>query len=441
MKKFFQLIAGTKFYCDEKGILSKDAEGNFKEVPADDTEAQEVEVADDAVADIEKMISKATDSVKAKSQSELDAATIKATEAVTKMFDGITKGAEKHTNIAQDGAVKSSFDVDEVLKGLNDLHGKQRNSFSFSVKNLADLSFLAKSTSEGESLTGDVIEPQRQPGLERAPVRRTFIEDISNVTPNMTSDSLSYVEAVTESGAPLTTAELVALPEKDFTFQEFKAPLVKIGVTNKHSVELLKDAPQLVNAIKGWLQEDVNIETDEQLLNGAGTTGKLTGIFTAASELDATAVGTKRVANANLFDVIRLAMTKIAVGGKGKFQATSILLNPEDADELDLTKDADGRYILPPFISADGTKIKGATIIENTGVTAGDFLVGDFRKNNIGTKGGVDITMTNSDGTDFGKDILTVKLTRRVAAYVRSNDNGAFFTGTIATVIAALLAS
>ena len=80
-----------------------------------------------------------------------------------------------------------------------------------------------------------------------------------------------------------------------------------------------------------------------------------------------------------------------------------------------------------------------ARVIENTGIPAGKFLVGDFRKLHIGTKGGVEIEMTNSDGTDFAKDILSVKLRRRVASYVRENDNGAFYTGTIATVISALV--
>ena len=81
--------------------------------------------------------------------------------------------------------------------------------------------------------------------------------------------------------------------------------------------------------------------------------------------------------------------------------------------------------------------VKGARIIENTGLTAGKVLIGDFRKLHIGTKGGVEIEMTNSDGTDFTKDILTVKLRRRVASYVRTNDVGAFWYGTIATIKAA----
>lgn len=438
MKKFYTLIAGKRFACDEKGILSKDADGNFVEVDAKDTEAQEVSV-DAGTEEVSKMLQKAREGVIAGAEKKLGESQVKALEAIDALFEGIEKSARKATKVAIDSEAKASFDVEAVEKGISELAGRQRNTFSFSIKDVKDLAFLTKSTDKGD-FTGDVIQPQLVDGVGRAPVRQVFIESIADVTPNMTSDNLSYVEAVTQTGAPATTAELATMPEKDFTFQEFKAPLKKITVTNKHSVEILSDAPQLVNAIKGWLQEDVNIVTDDQLLNGNGTGANLTGVTALATVYDATLVGTKRVTNANLADVIRVGLTKIAVLGKGKFAPNYVALNPEDADELDLIKSTTGEYVLPPFRSADGTMIKGARIIENTGIAAGKVLIGDFRKLHIGTKGGVEIEMTNSDGTDFVKDILTVKLRRRVASYVRVNDSGAFLYGTIATIKAALVA-
>lgn len=436
MKKFFRIVADTKLYCDEKGILLKDEEGNVEEVPETDTETQEVEVEDEGVEEVEKMLKEAADQVTSKAKKSVEKMGSDAIKAVESMFESFAKSAKKHTKEIETVEEKSSIDVEAIEKGLKDLSDGQRGKFSFTISSRKDLDMIAKSTSTGD-LTGDVIEGDRVTEITRDPVRSVFVESIADVTP-ITADHLSYVEATNETGAPATTAELAAAPEKDFEFTEFKAPLKKIMVSNKHSVEILKDAPQLVSAIKGWLNEDVNIVTDDQLLNGDGTGSNLSGVFTVASVLDAAAVGTKSVADANLYDVIRVALTKVAVSGKGKFIANYVLLNPEDADALDLTKDSQGQYVLPPFRSADGTTIKGARVIENVGVPAGEFLVGDFRKLHVGVKGGVEVEMTNSDGTDFGKDILTVKLRRRIASYVRANDNGAFWTGTIADVITAL---
>jgi HK97 family phage major capsid protein len=439
MNKHFIRVAGKMFACDEHGALAKNADGSFVEL-TETNGLSEVSLDKVANTEITNALNEAVKQVKANSASDLASAQVEAEKAVANLFNSIADSAKKNTKVSEGGEVKTSFDVAEVKNGLKDLYTKKRNAFSFSFNSLKELAVL-NSVSESESLTGDVIQPQVVAEITRDPVRQVFIESIADVTPNMTSDALSYVECVNESGAPLPTAELNALPEKDFTFQEFKATLKKIGVTNKHSMEILNDAAQLVAAFKGWLQEDVNIVTDQQLLTGSGSGDNLTGVYTMAETLDATAVGTKRVAHANLADVIRVAITKIAVAGKGKFIANYVILNPEDADALDLTKDENGQYVLPPFKTSDGTTIKGARVIENVGMTAGKFLVGDFRKLHIGTKGGVTVTMTDSDGTDFSKDIVTVKLTRRVAAYVRQNDNGAFWAGDISDVIDALIAS
>lgn len=440
MKKYFKIVAGRKFYCDEKGAFIKDAQGSYEEVPETDTETTELASEDEASAEMQKMLEAVIGQVKTSSKKALDESAVEAVDAMASVFKGFTKAAKK-TRVSVEGQGKASYDVDKVKEGLKALYSRQTNSFSFSVTGKSDVEYLAKVTSEAGSLEGDVLEGDRSPEITRDPVRSVFIESIADVVPNMTGEFLSYVECVSESGAPLTTAELAQIPEKDFEFQEFKAHLKKITVMNKHSVEILQDASQLVSAIKGWLNEDVNIETDNQLLNGDGLGQNLDGVFSVASILDDTAVGTKRVAFANLADVIRVAITKIAVAGKGKFNANYVLLNPEDADELDLTKDENGQYVLPPFKTADGTVIKGARIIENVGVPAGEFLVGDFRKLHVGTKGGIQIEMTNSDKDDFGKDILSVKLRRRVASYVRQNDNGAFWTGNIEEVKEALTQS
>lgn len=438
MKKHFRVIAGRKFYCDEKGVLTKDTAGNFEEVAAADTEAKEVEAADEATAEVAKMLSLAMEQARKSSETGMVEATVKATDAVSKLFETIAGAASKHTKVATDGAKEFTLDVEAVKAGLADLHAHKRNTFSFSISSRAELDYFAKVTSIGGDLTGVTLPLPDNAVIERTRQRQPFIEQIADVIPNMQGDNLVYVEVVNESGAPAYTAELATIPEKDFKFQEFKAPLKKIAVVNKHSVELLQDAPQLVAAIKRMLTEDVNRVTDQQLLTGTGNSGNLTGVLTVAAELDEDEVGDKRVAFANLADVIRVAITKVSVAG---YVADYVILNPEDADALDLTKDESGQYVLPPFRSADGQTIKGARIIENTGIPAGEFLVGDFSQLHIGTKGGVEIEMTNSDGTDFVKDILTVKVRRRVASYVRANDNGAFWTGDIADVIEALTQS
>lgn len=434
MKKYFRIIGGIKFFCEKDGSLEKDDAGSPEVVPTDNTEATEVnetpEGDDDTVAEVEKMILEAVSNAGNKSSKEFDASVKDANESVKSLFAEISKQANETKGVLEVTKTESKLDVEAVKSGLESMKDGSAQGFSFEINSKADLNYLAKSTSEGD-LTGDILEVDKVAGVSRDPVRSPFIEQIADVV-NMKSESLSYVEVITETGAPATTAELGVISEKDFAFQEFKAPAKKITISNKHSVELLEDAPQLVSAIKGWLQEDLNLVTDTQLLNGDGTGSNLTGVISQATTLTA---GTRIDTTATINDVLRIAITEIAGAGKGKFRATHIVLHPDDVEALDLAKDSNENYIIPPFRSADGQIFKGARIIENTGITSGDFLIGDFKKLHVGRKGGVRIEMTNSDGTDFAKDILTVKMVRRVASYVRANDSGAFYTGTIATII------
>lgn len=432
--KFFKVIDGAKFACYEDGVLVKGADGENVAVTAKNTAEDAQEYQEEGVKAVKGMLSSALEQVMKSGDEALTASVTSANEAVAKFFDSVQEKATKASDSFVAEAVEASFDVEAVKSDMADLKANKRNAVAFELKNKSDFDYLAKSTSEGD-LTGDVIELDRAPEVTRDPVRQIFVEQIAD-TMNVGSNGLSFVEVSNETGAPATTAELAVIPEKDWEFTEYKAMLKKVTVSNKHSVELLSDAPQLVSAIKGWLATDLNIVVDDQLLNGDGTGANLTGVFNVATDINTGITASGQVIPApNLFDVIRVGITQMQVAGKGQFVATHVLLNPEDAEALDLTKDGNDRYLMPPFISSDGTKIKGATVITNTAIASDTLLIGDFRHLHVGRKGGVEVEMTNSDGDDFTKDIITVKLRRRIASYVRANDSGAFYTGTISEII------
>lgn len=425
---FYKFINGKKFYCDEKGVLTL-KDGATQEVPATDTTTPDVDAGVDEVA---KMVSEAVTKAVGASAAATKEATEKATEAITDMLDAVaTAATTKKAAVTIPAQREASFKADEVVAGLQQVASKSGSTVLFEVQTKDDLNYLAKSVSKTD-LTGDVIVPDLDPAITRDPIREVYIEQIAD-TSETTSDNVSWVEVVTETGAPASTAELAAIPEKDYAFQEFKKPVQKIAVINKHSVEILNDGPALVSAIKSFLAEDLNIVTDEQLLSGNGTAPQLQGVLGVATDLN-TLIGSQILVGATHADVLRIGITKIRVAGKGKFRPTHVVLNPVDVEALELTKDSTGQYVLPPFIAADGTRIGGATVIENTGITAGTFLMGDFRKLHVRRKGGVEVEITNSDADDFAKDIITFKIRRRLVSYIRANDDGAFLTGTFATI-------
>ena len=119
MKKF-RIVAGKKFFCDEKGILAKDEAGLYKEVPAEDTDVEEVEESEDsATEEVAKMLKSARAQVQTDAEKSLGDSQVKALEAVDAMLKGIADAATSHTvKVAELDAGKPSYDLEAVEAGI-----------------------------------------------------------------------------------------------------------------------------------------------------------------------------------------------------------------------------------------------------------------------------------------------------------------------------------
>lgn len=418
----YKIINGIKVLCDSKGVVMKDADG--ADVVVTDEQAEKLEEVKDGDAPETGVDEEAVEELKA---FFAGMATKEAKEAVKALdlVGGFSKATQVEFAKAFKGALedknKGGLDVDAIKNGFKSVKGSASKSFEFEVKSLSELS----------SLTGAVIEPERDPSIIRAPQRRVLIEQLADTSP-MNSQKATWVEVLTETGAPATTAELATFAEKDYTFGVYEATALKVTVMSKHSTEILEDMPQLVSAVKAMIAEDLDLKVDSELFSGAGTAGNFNGIYTQATAFSA---GTLVVPTPNKIDVLRSALVQVATAGKGNYSPNAILLNPIDAGLLDMTKDTNGAYVMPPFTTADRTSIKSVPIIESTLVTAGTFLVGDFRKLHVRNRRGLSIQVATENGTDFEKDILTIRASRRLASYVKTNDSGAFVKGTFSTAI------
>lgn len=412
MFKFFIKQNNVKKACDECGEVLKDENG--AEVILTDEQASsatEVTAVDSEVKALRDFIKTTATAEAQKAVEALDLVNSFGAEAKTAFVDAIKNAGTK----------KDMLNLDSIKTGFAEVKSAGGKSFEFAVKTLSELN----------SLTGDVVEPQRDTEIYRDPVRIPLIEDLAS-TSSTTSNKITWTEVTTETGAPATTAELATFAEKDYEFAVFEAPILKVTVMSKHSTEILEDMPALVAEVKKMLQTDLNLKVDEKLLLGAGTAGEFNGVYTQATAFSA---GSVVVDEPNEFDVLRVAMANIATAGKGTYRPTAILMTPIDSAKLDLKKGTDGHYVMPPFSTADRTVIKGVRIVENTLMSAGTFLVGDFSKLTVRNKRGFTIQVATENGTDFEKDILTIRASRRLGSYIKGNDNGAFVKGTFSTAI------
>jgi len=423
----FKTVDGVNYLVDTKGNFIKSEDGEKIVAPEGTPEHVEGE-ADEADEAVEE--SGAADELKAfitKTAKEQAQAVLKSLNLGGTFMAESRKALVDALKGSVAGTEDKGLDLEAIKKGFALVKGGVGKSHEIELKTLSELN----------SLTGEVILEDRQSEITRDPVETPFIEELAT-TGTTGSDKVTWVEVLSETGEPATTAELAKFPEKNYTFGVQSAEVYKVAVMSKASNEILEDAPQLVSFVRSSLVEDLRIKFDNELLTGNGV-GKFTGILTTAPTFTGGGLaGTFEAGTANKFDVLRAAIAEIAIAGKGKFQATAICLNHIDAAGLDLEKGSDGHYVMPPFTTAERTVIKGVRIVENTTIVAGSFLIGDFRKMVVANRRGLSLQVATENVDDFEKDMISMRLSRRAASYVRTNHVGAFLTGTFAAGITAL---
>lgn len=296
-----------------------------------------------------------------------------------------------------------------------------------------DVKAAGTMTIAGNYSGGTVGLSDLEPGLTRIQRRAPFMRQLVN-TRGTTSKYVVWIEqANADPGVAGQTAEGTEKTQTDFDLVERSSEVKKTTAYIKVSKEMLADIPFMQGEINGELMELVELKLDEQILLGDGTGNNLTGIDSVAT---AFAAGTfaLSVPQANNSDVLRVAISQIA---NANFSANYILLNPADAAAMELTKDTNGQYTYPVFVNEAGMSVKGIPVIENPGVAAGDFYVGDFTKSNLRLREEMNVQVGYVND-DFTKNLVTILCETRACHFVKTNHYGAFVKGDFATAIAAI---
>ncbi len=406
-----------------------------------------------------------TDTVKGEVKNEVKALADKLTEAevkyaksedvaaFTKSVDDLTTSmAELKQVVAQkgvgNGAEAKSF-AQVLEQKLKDTLGETKDSDKrreiksrFAAKNQS-VSFDVKAA---VNMTRALINPtsgsripawQREGGVGKAPDNYAFVTDLVTIGTLAASDTISWVERVSRSGGATSLAEGAAYGKLSMDYQEFSMKAQKLGVMAKFTKEALDDIDFLASEIQNEIvdgQLGLNYTLDQQLLAGDGTAPNLKGILGYAIPF-VKPVGLTSISQPSNFDVIRAVALQ---GALSLYRFSHILLNPTEVAKMELTKDTNGNYIIPPFIDTNGRRVGGLTIVENTGIAAGTFLAGDFSKSGLFVRKGLEIMISTENEDDFNKDFISIKGSIRAVHRIKGTDANAFVKGTFAPALTAL---
>lgn len=247
----------------------------------------------------------------------------------------------------------------------------------------------------------------RLPGYIEYPRRRLTVSDLLPQG-NITAASLSYVQESAGTNAAATVAEGAAKPESALTFTEVTTAVKKIATWIPVTSELMEDEPALRSIIDARLRLFIQLAEEDQLLSGDGLTTNLTGILNA-SGIQTQAVGADPVP-----DAIMKAMTLIQVNAK--FQASGIVMHPNDWQEVRLLKTADGVYIWGSPADEGPMRMWGLPVVPSEALSEGTALVGAFNvASQVFRRSGITMAASNSHDDFFVKNKLAILAEERLA--------------------------
>ncbi|AZM86713.1 phage major capsid protein [Pseudomonas aeruginosa] len=275
-----------------------------------------------------------------------------------------------------------------------------------------------------DSSGGALVAPDRRPGVVAAPQRRLTIRDL--VAPGTTeSNSVEYVRETGFVNNAAPVSESTQKPYSDLTFELENAPVRTIAHLFKASRQILDDASALQSYIDARARYGLMLVEEGQLLYGNGTGANLHGIIPQAQAY-APPSGVVVTAEQRI-DRIRLAILQAQLA---EFPASGIVLNPIDWALIELTKDAENRYIIGSPQNGTTPTLWRLPVVETQAITQDEFLTGAFSLGaQIFDRMDIEVLVSTENDKDFENNMVTIRAEERLAFAVYRPE--AFVTGSL----------
>ncbi len=366
-------------------------------------------------------IMKALDSVEAKlaamsTKAEGEFATVGKTSTDTKAaLDAI--GVEQRTLADRLLSIEQKASAQpEVQAGQSwgEQFVKNARYADFAGGNLNKLRVEVKNTLVGSDTN---VAPQRNAGIVSGAYLPFSMEALLPST-TTASNAIEFTRENVFTNIAAEAAEAAQRAESSLTWTLVNMPVSTIGHFIKISKQLAADNTALAAYVNTRMRYGVDQKVDTQLVVGNGVAPNISGTFLAANY---TAHG-YTAANITAFPATtlkRFALIRKVIGDlyAAGYPATAVVLNPADwaSMEIELMTVAAGQTLYS--VGAGGeSRLFGLPIVQSIGLTAGNFQVGAFGEAfMVYNREGVVVEMSDSDGDNFQKSLVTLRAERRLA--------------------------
>ncbi|MEN4605999.1 phage major capsid protein [Pantoea agglomerans] len=311
--------------------------------------------------------------------------------------------AQMPLNAAQEviQSVGQQFVSAEVMKDIrSSLEGNKR------------ISVPVKAALTTVDVPGQIVAPQRLPGIDTAPKQRLFIRDL--IAPGRTqSNTIYYVQQTGFTNKASVVPENTTKPYSDIQFAEKTTAVRTIAHMFKASKQILDDFAQLQSTVDAEMRYGLSYVEEQEILFGNGEGAHLAGIIPQAKPFSAAFA----VQNETGIDILRLAMLQAQLA---RFPASGHVLHFTDWAKIELSKDTLGRYILANPSQLTTPTLWGLPVVATEAAQfLGKFLTGAFNSGaQIFDREEANVVVSSENADDFEKNMISIRCEERLALAV-----------------------
>jgi HK97 family phage major capsid protein len=261
------------------------------------------------------------------------------------------------------------------------------------------------------------VAPDRKPGIVSGAFLPFSMEALLPST-TTSSNAIEFTREASFTNSAAEAAEGGQKGESALTWSLVNMPVSTVAHWIKISKQLAADNTALAAYVNTRMRYGVNQKVDTQLVVGSGVAPNISGTFIAANYTahgyTAANITAFPATTLKRFALIRKVMGDLYAAG---FPATAVVLNPADwaSMEIELMTVAAGQTLYS--VGAGGEpRLFGLPVVQSIGLTAGNFQVGAFGEAYmVYNREGVIVEMSDSDGDNFQKNLITLRAERRLA--------------------------
>ena len=280
----------------------------------------------------------------------------------------------------------------------------------FAGGNLNKLRVEVKNTLTGSDTT---VAPHRNAGIVAGAFQPFSMEALLPSTAT-SSNAIEFTRENAFTNNAAEAAEGAQKAESSLTWTLVNMPVSTVAHWIKISKQLAADAPALAAYVDTRMRYGVNQKVDIQLVVGDGTAPNISGTYDTGNY---TAHGYANAALGSTLKKLVLIRKIMADLYSAGYPADAIVLNPADwaTIEIELFTTAAGQTLYS-VNEAGQARLFGIPVIQALGMAADTFQVGRFSEAYmIYNREGVVVEMSDSDGDNFQKNLITLRAERRLA--------------------------